>query len=699
MESIVNEITDESVSLASSNSCLNGGPILCVLVVGFHHKKGCQIEYCFPDLDSFYCEKNDTNATGIDGESSDVILEDKGKEGETDEAVNVSEKTKSGPQDDGENFREKLPEVWKTLPSIALPDGAHNYERDTIYFHLPHPIKPSTTVFGISCYRQIPAEKLQKKSSDITRGTVQKSVVVLSELSLYGLIAAKCEMITYAYFNEFDFSKVDSLKELYYNLNSLLTKDNLNSSEVFLGLSPRDLLITFQHKILVLFKLLLLEKKVLFYKSPVKDLCSIILTLVSLIPGMLETEGLNNSSTSVIPKTGSDRKFSDDIELINSDCNSSLNSRKDIHIKSENNSINETSEVNEEVFPPKDSETDTDVKVCDDDVVQTTELVSKSLETDDLDSTDQIETEACNSGEQNRDKKEHSKIREETSTDSPSDSQEIRSSTPPLFKLPPEDCGLPLQLFGEGSFCHPYLSITYLDILSDQRVRSCIVGATNFLFKQKKDLFDVIVDIDEDKVEIHDPDLKKALSLTTQDLRFADFLVKTTMEGQGCDDWLRYQFKVYLLHLMHTVSECEANTKEYASFNPSFINSWKMTRNYRIWSSNPKPGVQDVVAGHPCQGQLGIADFKLRFSQAVFNTERGKKLNQTIGQTSKVLSNAKTAVSSWWSSQWSSINRNRQSNPNSNSSGILSTYSLSGLMKSLEKGPSDNSTESKEEVV
>lgn len=193
--------------------------VLYVFVVGFHHKKGCTIEYSYPPLDE-RSEEESVTSPGV-----------------------------------------YLPEIWKTLPSLALPDGAHNYDRDTVFFHLPDPVD-SSTVFGVSCYRQIPAEKLKSKSIDVTRGTVQKCVVVLSRFPLYGLIAAKCEMITHAYFGELDFSKVDCLKELYDNLNGLLTKELLSTSEVFLELSPRQLVLQFQHKVLILFKLLLLEKKV-----------------------------------------------------------------------------------------------------------------------------------------------------------------------------------------------------------------------------------------------------------------------------------------------------------------------------------------------------------------------------------------------------------------------------------------------------
>lgn len=121
--------------------------ILHVLVVGFHHKKGCQIDYCYPPM------RNEQTVDEDEQQSSPT---------------------------------NRLPNIWKTLPSIALPDGSHNYDRDLIYFHLPHPRNTHKTIFGISCYRQISAEQLKEKDEDVTRGTVQKSVVVLSELPLYG---------------------------------------------------------------------------------------------------------------------------------------------------------------------------------------------------------------------------------------------------------------------------------------------------------------------------------------------------------------------------------------------------------------------------------------------------------------------------------------------------------------------------------
>ena len=50
----------------------------------------------------------------------------------------------------------------------------------------------------------------------------------------------------------------------------------------------RDLLERFGLKIIQLFKLLLLEKKVLFFHSPVRPLCTSIVALLALFPGLVE---------------------------------------------------------------------------------------------------------------------------------------------------------------------------------------------------------------------------------------------------------------------------------------------------------------------------------------------------------------------------------------------------------------------------
>lgn len=239
---------------------------------------------------------------------------------------------------------------------------------------------------------------------------------------------------------------------------------------------------------------------------------------------MVESGGLEKCSSSVQPKPGLERKFSGDIELIDNKSPSPMTTP-----------TRPMSDLREQFK---------DIPIPDSPIRKR----SKSPKDEDisLGSNDNLESP------------------EEDPT-----TPRKRSITPPLLKLAVEECGLPLELFRKGCFCHPYLSLTYLDVLGDSRVRGFTIGASNFLFKQRRDLFDVIVEIEGGKIDILDLELKRQLNLSTEDLRFADYLVKHTLETssaglnfldgtcwQGGDEWLRYQFKVYILHLLRT-SECD----------------------------------------------------------------------------------------------------------------------------------------------
>lgn len=112
------------------------------------------------------------------------------------------------------------------------------------------------------------------------------------------------------------------------------------------------------------------------------------------------------------------------------------------------------------------------------------------------------------------------------------------------------ECGFPLQLFEDGYLCLPYLSLQYLDLLSDPAVTGFVVGASNVLFKQKRQLFDILVDTTELRIETADLVLRRQLVLSTEDLRFADHIVRHgTAQG---DAWIRDQFATYIIYLLRT---------------------------------------------------------------------------------------------------------------------------------------------------
>lgn len=496
-------------------------PILNVVVVSFHHKRGCEVEYSHPKL-------NGSNEEG-------------------------------------------LPDEWHLLPSLALPDGVHNCQKDTIFFLLPSREEPGKSIFGISCYRQIDASELINKSEDVTRASVQKAVCVLSRIPLFGPLKAKLEVITQAYFEQKDFSKVDVLAQMYTNLCDIFD-ENL-TGEYFSSLahhvseiSIQDLFIRFRHRALLLFKLFLLERKVLFIAPTGLRLGETMLAIVSMFPKLLE-EGLYYATIGV---NTSDR-----------------NPKR----------------------APLDPDTSSEIIIEEDVGVQ------------------------------------------------------ISRTDPLKFK---DSCGFPLSLFTQGSSFDPYLSIQSMDLIP--KTQSCVLGATNALFAMKKDLFDVIVKIEDDGALVHnhiefiDPALERVVSLTTADLRFADFVLKkveeqmkaSTSEFDGSDEWIRLQMKNYLLGLVATSrSDLQAAVPH---FGVPFVNEWRRTKNHKIWVTNKHEDLTSVAPGHMFSEQMGVYDVYLRFEHAVNGVEGASKVIGTVNTAGKNLGNSigetgsrvKAKFTNWW---------------------------------------------------
>lgn len=56
--------------------------------------------------------------------------------------------------------------------------------------------------------------------------------------------------------------------------------------------------------------------------------------------------------------------------------------------------------------------------------------------------------------------------------------------------------GLPLQIFGKGSFFGPYTPLQQLDMLADHDTKSYVVGSTNSLLLQQKDHYsDILINV------------------------------------------------------------------------------------------------------------------------------------------------------------------------------------------------------------
>ncbi|KAF5863818.1 late secretory pathway protein avl9 [Aspergillus alliaceus] len=219
-------------------SSISGRQAPIVMVIDFHHARGPEIELCF----------------GEDG---------------TDPAT--------------END-------WSLLPFMALSDGAHMSTEEFSYFTLRRKetaAEPATSLFGISCSRQLDSNLLRYRPSDVTRSTVQKAVVVITDSpQSLGQLREKLSIVTSAWFAQRDFSDIDILKKFRESLVISLNKDE-SFKDQNLGLSLREMIHEFKYQTLVLFKALLLQPKMLFFGSRCERLCMIQFSLVSLMPGLI----------------------------------------------------------------------------------------------------------------------------------------------------------------------------------------------------------------------------------------------------------------------------------------------------------------------------------------------------------------------------------------------------------------------------
>ncbi|KAI9736110.1 MAG: late secretory pathway protein avl9 [Claussenomyces sp. TS43310] len=184
---------------------------------------------------------------------------------------------------------------WPLLPFMALSDGAHAATEDFSYFTLLRPAKgplPATSLFGISCTRQMDASSLINRPAEVTRSTVQKAVVVVAESpQFFGMLRERLSIVTSAWFAQRDFTETDILKRFQESLKSEADRGKLGEGDEdrdqYLGMSLRQLVREFKWQTLVLFKCCLLQPKMLFFGSRCERLCMMQFSLVSLIPGLI----------------------------------------------------------------------------------------------------------------------------------------------------------------------------------------------------------------------------------------------------------------------------------------------------------------------------------------------------------------------------------------------------------------------------
>ena len=470
-------------------------PIFHIFVVGFHHQKGCTVEYVYPPFSSSSKDSSLTN---------------------------------------------QLPPEWRHLPHLALPDGSHNYEEDSSFFVLPSTShEGAQAIYGVACCRQIDSKEV-RADSEVTRSTVQKSVCVLSKHPFYGSIEAKLKQVTQAYFELKDFSEISIIQDAFVSLSSSFHHPSILSLDTLqLGLSQQSQMLKLSHRLLQIFKALLLRKRVLVCGMPTNEVCKAILGILSLFP--------------------------------------------------------------------------------------------KSQES-------------------------FAKYRNEE-----------------------DEYGFPLQVFTSPFNIQPYLCLQQMDVLTDSKCTYLLVGVANPLFqKQHSKLCDVYMDMEDGLIDISDPKLRAILYLTSADLRFCDYICRSVQEvitstsvsslepssvkttgWFGSNEWIRSQFRLYLLSLLST--SISSRSEGVREFGVDFSENWLKSSVFINWklSSKKYTGISKVEPVHLCQGNLTFGDLKLRLSAQASEYGMSDKSKEKVGlvllQTQQAVSNVRGAVGSAWNAASSAV--------------------------------------------
>ncbi|TGZ77249.1 hypothetical protein EX30DRAFT_335775 [Ascodesmis nigricans] len=180
---------------------------------------------------------------------------------------------------------------WPLLPFLALADGAHSSEEDFSFFTLKHDCDREdnpTTLFGISCTRQLDSRELIDRPAEVTRSTVQKAVVVIADSPtfFFGHLKQQLSAVTQAWFAQRNFEDLDIIRRFQESLQISMEQHDAER-EQYVGLSLREIVHEFRHQTLVLFKCMLLQPKMLFFAQRCEELCMVQFSLLSLIPGLL----------------------------------------------------------------------------------------------------------------------------------------------------------------------------------------------------------------------------------------------------------------------------------------------------------------------------------------------------------------------------------------------------------------------------
>lgn len=229
--------------------------ILFLALVTFHHKEGGVIECTFPNKEKILTEGK---LNSLIDEKNDKIKEDK----------------------------LVLDLILNKLINYCLIDGIHLFDNESLFFFI-HELPKVLYCFSYFIQKKTDdgENNIEDSFQENIRGCIQKSICIVSTLPFFR---------NFNIYNSY-FSILTSQMNLYMNQKSLNDKTALN--EIFIKLKSD---ITYNKKLilnikksffilkedlLIILKLIILEKKIIFYSQTPSKVSFLILSLLSIFPG------------------------------------------------------------------------------------------------------------------------------------------------------------------------------------------------------------------------------------------------------------------------------------------------------------------------------------------------------------------------------------------------------------------------------
>ena len=125
-------------------------------------------------------------------------------------------------------------------------------------------------------------------TTEMNRSKIQKSIVLISDAPVYGLMEQRIQPIMELFFaNGPDQFNHQLMIDWFPQVDLPVSIDHIQEQ-----LDLSDMIELLQSNTLRILKLIILQRKVLVYGSPARHVCRLITTLLSLLPGQLEWEHL-----------------------------------------------------------------------------------------------------------------------------------------------------------------------------------------------------------------------------------------------------------------------------------------------------------------------------------------------------------------------------------------------------------------------